>query len=371
MLIGIDASRAARPERTGTENYAYHLIRSLLAQATAHQYRLYFSQPPPAGLFDSRAEARVIRVPRLWTHLGLGSEMLRRPPALLFVPAHVLPLAHPRRSVVTIHDLGYRYFPEAHTAAQRCYLEWSTRFAVRHATRLIAVSQATKNDLLKLYGAETLKVTVVHHGLNSEAGTPSRGANHATERLAARFGLPRRYIIAIGTVQPRKNYARLIAAYASLGLARDETALVIVGKPGWNSAQIEAQAAQVNATVHVILAGRVSDEDKFALLAGATAYALPSLYEGFGMPILEAQAAGVPVITSSTSSCPEVAGDGALLVDPLDTQAIAQSLRRVLADEPLRRALIAKGFANAAQFSWQRCARESLAVLEAAHAESV
>jgi glycosyltransferase involved in cell wall biosynthesis len=367
MLIGIDASRAARPERTGTENYAYHLIRSLLAQNTAHQYRLYFSQPPPAGLFDSRAEARVIRVPRLWTHLGLGTEMLRRPPELLFVPAHVLPLAHPRHSVVTIHDLGHHYFPEAHTAAQCRYLEWSTRFAVRHSARLIAVSQATKDDLLKLYGAEARKVTVVHHGVDNESGSTSQPASRDTEQLAARLGLPRRYIIAIGTVQPRKNYARLIAAYASLGLARAELALVIVGKPGWNSAEIEAQAAQAG----VILAGHVSDEEKAALLAGASAYALPSLYEGFGMPILEAQAAGVPVITSSTSSCPEVAGDGALLVDPLDTQAIAQALRSVLADVALRRGLIAKGIANAAKFSWERCARESLAVLEAAHGEGV
>jgi len=365
MLIGIDASRAARRERTGTENYAYHLIRSLLARNTAHQFRLYFSKPPPAGLFDSRAEARVIRVPRFWTHLGLGPEMLRRPPALLFVPAHVLPLAHPPHSVVTIHDLGHHYFPEAHTVAQRRYLEWSTRFAVRHAARLIAVSQATKDDLLKLYGAEARKVTVVHHGVDNEPGSPSQPASHVTEPLAARLSLPPRYIIAIGTVQPRKNYARLIAAYASLGLARDEMALLIMGKPGWHYAEIEAQAAQAG----VILAGHVSDEDKAALLAGA--YALPSLYEGFGMPILEAQAAGVPVISSSTSSCPEVAGEGALLVDPLDTQAIAQALRRLLTDEALRRDLIAKGFANAAKFSWARCARETLAVLEAAYAESV
>jgi glycosyltransferase involved in cell wall biosynthesis len=377
MLIGIDASRAARSERTGTENYAYHLIRQLLALGATHQFRLYFSQPPPTGLFDSRAEARVIRVPRLWTHLGLGTEMLRRPPALLFVPAHVLPLAHPRHSVVTIHDLGYHYFPEAHSAAQRRYLEWSTRFAVRAATRLIAVSQATKDDLVKFYDADARKVTVVRHGAPSRSLQPAQlaplapaGGGRPDGRpqragAARRLGLPRRYVIAIGTVQPRKNYARLIAAFASLRLPRDETALVIVGKPGWNSAAIETQAAQAG----VILAGHISDDEKAALLAGASAYALPSLYEGFGMPILEAQAAGVPVITSSTSSCPEVAGDGALLVDPLDTPAIAQAIRRVLDDEPLRRALIEKGFANAAKFSWERCARETLTVLEDAYGE--
>jgi glycosyltransferase involved in cell wall biosynthesis len=377
MLIGIDASRAARPERTGTENYAFHLIRQLLAQDTPHHYRLYFSQPPPAGLFDSRAEARVIRMPRLWTHLGLGAEILLRPPDLLFVPAHVLPLAHPRHNVVTIHDLGYRYFPEAHTTAQRRYLEWSTRFAVRSSTRLIAVSQVTKDDLVNFYDADARKVTVVQHGVSNEANpklqnTQSQTKNQVTifnnpvlARVAERLGLPQRYIIAIGTVQPRKNYGRLIGAFASLGLPRSETALVIVGRPGWNSAAIEAQAAQAG----VILAGHVSEDENAALLAGASAYALPSLYEGFGMPILEAQAAGVPVITSNTSSCPEVAGDGALLVDPLDTTAIARAIRRVLDDEPLRRTLIDSGFANAAKFSWERCARETLSVLEEAYAE--
>ena len=392
MLIGIDASRAARPERTGTENYTYHLIRCLLTLYSPHRFRLYYAQPPPAGLFDSRAqtrgasraaqsgrtvpprrdarggepraETRVLPPPRLWTHLGLGAEMLRRPPDVLFVPAHVLPLVHPRASVVTIHDLGHHYFPGAHTFAQRAYLEWSTRFAVRHAARIIAVSQATKDDLVRLYGADPQKLTVVHHGVQRVPGASSEPARALSPELAARWQLPPRYVIAIGTVQPRKNYARLIAAFASLALPREETALVIVGKTGWSSAQIEAQAERA----HVVLTGHVPDADKQALLDGARAFALPSLYEGFGMPILEAQAAGIPVITSSTSSCPEVAGDGALLVNPLDTSAIAGALRRVLFDEPLRAGLSAKGRANAAQFSWERCAWETLDVLEAAHA---
>jgi glycosyltransferase involved in cell wall biosynthesis len=269
------------------------------------------------------------------------------------------------------------------------------------------VSQATKDDLVKFYDADARKVTVVQHGVGNEANPKLQDPNiqsqiknqvtifndpglaRVVERLerdspsrslprrprqergagqlddARRLGLPQRYVIAIGTVQPRKNYGRLIEAFASLGLPRSETALVIVGRPGWNSAAIESQAAQAG----VILAGHVPDDEKAALLAGASAYALPSLYEGFGMPILEAQAAGVPVITSSTSSCPEVAGDGALLVDPLDTQAIARAIRRVLDDEPLRRTLIDRGFANAAKFSWERCARETLSVLEEAYAE--
>ncbi|MBI1802595.1 MAG: glycosyltransferase family 4 protein [Chloroflexi bacterium] len=355
MLIGIDASRAARPQRTGSETYALEVIRGLLALGAPHQYRLYLQEPPPAGLFDARAEMRVIGPPRLWTHLGLSAEMLRLPPDVLFVPAHVLPIAHPPRSVMTVHDLGYRYFPEAHSAAQRLYLDGSTRFAVHQARRLIAVSHATKDDLVKHYGADERRVAVVHHGVRAR---PPGGPGTA---VAARYDLPQQYIIAVGTLQPRKNYARLIEAFASLNVPRRALALVIVGKTGWQAGALEAQARRAG----VVLTGHLPDEDKWALLGGATLFALPSLYEGFGMPILEAQAAGVPVLTSSTSSCPEVAGEGALAVNPLDTEAIAQAISRLLDDAALRQALIAKGYENARRFSWERCARETLRVLTA------
>ncbi len=370
MLIGIDASRAARAQRTGTENYAYQLIRHLLALDTSHHYRLYLPQPPPTGLFDSRAEVRVVSVPRLWTHIGLSWEMMRHAPDLLFVPAHVLPLVHPRRSVVTVHDLGYHHFPEAHTLWQRHYLEWSTRFALKHASRLIAVSQATKDDLIKIYGADERKVSVVYHGLipPSPNPFPRSAAYFAVPEQGrvrvgvsrARFNLPQKYLIAIGTVQPRKNYARLIEAFSSLDLPRECVALVIVGKFGWGSAKIEAQAQRAG----VVLTGHLREAEMFELLSGATMFVLPSLYEGFGMTILEAQAAGVPVITSHSSSCPEVAGEGALLVDPLDTHAIAEAIQRLWRDDALRQSLIRKGFENLQRFSWERCARETLSVLE-------
>src|SRR5439155_9698323 len=354
MLIGIDASRATRAERTGTENYALHLIQALLALDHANAYRLYVQQPPPAGLFASQAEVRHINVLRLWTLLGLSAEMLRAAPDVLFVPAHVLPLARPRRSVVTVHDLGYHYFPEAHTRAQRAYLAWSTRGAVRHASRLIAVSQATKDDLVRLYGADAQRVDVVHHGVDRAQGTGDRGQ---FEQLRARLQLPERYILSIGTIQPRKNYGRLIEAFSSLDCAG--VGLVIAGKAGWQAGPIVAQARRAD----VILAGHVSEDEKVALLAHASVFALPSLYEGFGMPILEAQAAGVPVVTSNTSSCPEVAGNGALLVDPLDTRAIAAALKQALADESLRNQLRARANANVARFSWEKCARQTLDVL--------
>ncbi|MGC9333248.1 MAG: hypothetical protein ACP5JJ_03810 [Anaerolineae bacterium] len=131
MLIGIDASRASAARRTGTENYSLHLIGELLMIGGAHRFRLYFRDPPAAGLFAGDPEQRVIPFPRLWTHVALSYEMFRRPPDLLFVPSHVLPLVHPRCSVATVHDLGYHYFPQAHTLTQNLYLRWSTRHNAR------------------------------------------------------------------------------------------------------------------------------------------------------------------------------------------------------------------------------------------------
>src|SRR5438045_1153741 len=152
MHIGIDASRATVARRTGTEHYARRLIQALLAIGGSRRFTLYFRDPPPAGLFPD-AQQRVIPFPRLWTHLRLSWELMARPrPDVLFVPAHVLPLAHPLPSVVTVHDLGYRHFPGAHPARQRLYLDWSTRFSARAATHVLADSAATKRDLAHFYG---------------------------------------------------------------------------------------------------------------------------------------------------------------------------------------------------------------------------
>ena len=162
MHIGIDASRATRPQRTGTEAYSLHLIRGLLALDRENDYTLYFNQPPDPGLLPARpgCRLRVIPFPRLWTHLRLSAEMLRRPPDVLLVPAHVLPLVHPRRSLVTIHDLGYLHEPEAHRALDRLYLDLSNRYHARAAARLLAISQATRDDLIRQYGVAPERVTV-------------------------------------------------------------------------------------------------------------------------------------------------------------------------------------------------------------------
>jgi glycosyltransferase involved in cell wall biosynthesis len=369
MLIGIDASRAAAMQRTGTENYALHLIRELLALADGHRFRLYFRQGPPAGLFAADYEQRIISIPRLWTHVGLSREMIARPPDLLFVPSHVLPVVHPRHSVVTVHDLGYHYHPEAHTTWQNVYLRWSTRHNARNASRILADSEATRRDLKRYYGTPPAKIAVVYPGLDDKLAPVTDTA--LIEGVRSRYGLNGPYLLYVGTLQPRKNLVRLVRAYsrlASLLAGQDDPQpaprLVLAGKRGWLHDEITRQVGALGLEGQVLLTGYVPQGDLPALLSGALAFVYPSLYEGFGLPVLEAMACGTPVICSNTSSLPEVAGDAALLVDPHEPEALAQAMLRLVTDAELRGELAARGRQQAQRFSWQRCARETLAVLE-------
>ena len=371
MLIGIDASRAGRARRTGVERYCLEIIRALLdlPQAAAHRWRLYVDRVPnevPANL-PAHAEICVLPAQRLWTHLALRREVLSRPPDVLFVPGHVIPFVWPATklppAVVTVHDLGYLDYPDAHTWAQRAYLTWSTRWSTWAATRVIAISRTTATELHARLGVPADKLTVVYEAA-APLPTPSAVDIQATR---ARYGLARPYALYVGTIQPRKNIARLLAAHAALTRTGDPGFdLALVGAPGWRSDALIAQAA---AQDRVHLLGYTPDADLPALLAGATCFVFPSLYEGFGLPVLEAQSLGVPVMTSHNSALPEIAGDAALLVDPTDVDAIARAMLQVSADDALRRRLIAAGYANVQRFSWTKAAAETLAVLEAAAAQ--
>lgn len=382
MLIGIDASRAAVGQRTGTETYSRCLIRALIELRSEHRFRLYTNGAPQVpGVPELPAAAvRAIPFPRLWTHIRLSAEMLTRPPDVLFVPAHVLPLIHPRRSVVTVHDLGYLRYPDAHRPRDRRYLDWSTRWNAQQATLVLADSQATKDDLVQAYAVARDKIRPVYLGRDETLG-PVRDPD-ALAVVRERFGITGRYLLYVGTLQPRKNLARVIEAFARVtaaspalgrageqpeGRPRDRGAtdlqLVLAGKRGWLYDDLFALTARLGLANRVIFPGYVADADLPALLSGAVAFVFPSLYEGFGFPVLEAGACEVPVITSNTSSLPEVAGDAALLVDPHDVDAIAAAMARLIAEPDLRAELIRRGRENIKRFSWEKCARETLAVL--------
>ncbi len=364
MLIGVDASRAVSPHPTGTETYARRLIQALLTLESPHQFRLYFRTQPPTDAFPE-ADHRPIPFPRLWTHLRLSWEMAFRAPDALFVPSHVLPLIHPPISLVTVHDLGYRYFPKAHPWPQRWYLDLSTRWTASAATHLLADSEATKRDLIEHYRTPAEKITVAHPGVDSALAPVDDPGT--VEAVRARYGIGANYLLYLGTLQPRKNLARLIDAFTQLIThphPQPQMDLVLAGKRGWLYHHLFEQVRRRGLESRVCFPGYVAAEDKAALLSGAQAFAFPSLHEGFGLPVLEAQACGCPVITSTTSSLPEVAGDGAILVDPDDTDAIAEALTRVVTRPDLRRKLIQRGFANVDRFSWEACARTTLQAIE-------
>lgn len=367
-IIGFDASRCFHPAPTGTENYAYHILRHLvsLKEAAAYSWRLYVSAPPAPLPWLQQDHVSVCVLPprRMWTHRALAQEVRRHPPAVLFVPAHVLPFTWRPSSlppaVMTIHDLGYEYFPEAHGLRQRLYLRLTTRYAVARAQRLICISAASARDLTCLYGADARRLDVVHEGC-----PPMSHPDAATvSRHLAVLGVSRSYALFLSTLQPRKNVARLIRSYTRLWRRHDlDWDLVLAGKPGWLSQSIleAAHASAARACIH--LPGYVNSEQAGALYAGARFFCYPSLHEGFGLPVLEAQSCGVPVMTSHHSSLPEIAGDAALLVDPEDEEEIAQAMLRLSQDERLRQDLVEKGYRNLSRFSWEKAARETLAVL--------
>jgi len=375
MLIGIDASRATRAQRTGTEAYSLHLIANLLALPSPYTFRLYFHTPPAPGLFPAtrNRQDRVIPWPRLWTHLRLSWEMATRPPDVLFVPAHVLPVIHPRRSVVTIHDLGYKYQPEAHRPLDRLYLEVSTRYNAHAASHVIADSGQTRDDLVHFYGADPAKITVVHLGVDPAMQPITDLAMLAG--VQSRLGIPGPYFLYVGTLQPRKNLVRLVEAFAGLLAAGDpataDLCLVLAGRRGWRDRPIFDAIARLGLAQRVIVTGYVDERDLPALYSGAVACCLPSLYEGFGLPALEAMACGAAVIAARRSSLPEVVGEAGLLVEPTDTAGLTAAMRLLLTDSERRRDLGRRGRERARQFSWAACARQVLGLLEQVGAISV
>ena len=368
MRIAIDASRAATAQRTGTENYSLHLLRHLLLRdqeqgASGREFWLYYNQPPEAGLlpFHEQAHARVIPLPRLWTHVRLALALLLDRPDVLFVPAHVLPLVHPRRTVVTIHDLGHRRFPEAYPPDTLRYLSWSTDHNVRTATHLIADSEATRDDILRYYPMDSSRVTVVYPGVDP-AYHPVTGRDERNAVLE-RYGIDGDYLLYVGTLQPRKNVERLVAAYGLLReTGRLEARLVLVGRKGWLPDGI-LQAVQAS-RAPIMMTGYVPPEDMPALYSGAMALVLPSLFEGFGLPALEAMACGTPVIAANASSLPEVVGDAGILVDPLDVDDLARGILRIASSPGLRRELGDRGLERAQRFTWQAAAKATLEVLD-------
>jgi glycosyltransferase involved in cell wall biosynthesis len=381
MIIGYDGSRAFVEGRTGTENYSYQLLKALTKIDTDNHYLVYVRPRFLRNeLWPENVEFKEIKWPRLWTQGGLAKQTFKDNLDVLFIPSHTSPLIHKPglKTVATVHDLGAEYLPKMHQLKQRLYLKWITNYQLKKATKLIAVSEATKKDLVKKVGIDQNTIKVVHEGYNTQLFTSTK--DDILVNSLNKFELEKRkYFLYVGTIQPRKNLERLIKAFHSViplkkGIqtpvnvldsrlrGNGNLKLVIVGSKGWLSDKIYALPKKLGIEDQVKFLGRVEDQDLPALYSGAIALTYPSLFEGFGLPILEAQACGCPVITSKISSMPEVGGKGVVLVDPYSEEEIAEAMVKVQSTES-REQLVKAGFNNIKRFSWEKCAKETLKVL--------
>jgi glycosyltransferase involved in cell wall biosynthesis len=298
--------------------------------------------------------------------LALPLEVARVHPDVLHCPDFIPPFRRTCPAVVTVHDVAFLRYPETLTEESRRYYG-QVRRAIESAERTIVVSSATARDLANLLDVGTERVRVIPNGLDPIFTQPARPSEVA--RIQARWGLNRPYLMFLGTLEPRKDIPTLLKAFAAVRVQHADLLLALVGRRGWLYKPIFAEIERLKLREVVRIIEDAEDADLPPLFDGATAFAFPSLYEGFGLPPLEALARGVPTVAASTSSIPEVVGDAALLHPPGDHEALTVALLRLLSDDTLRAGLRARGRVRAAAFTWERAARETLAVYsEALHA---
>ncbi len=361
MTIGIEAERANLQQATGVEHYAQQLILNLAAVDRENTYILYLRSKPAEWMskLPVNFKLKVIPFPLFWTQIRISLEMLFHPVDCLFIMASALPVIHPRNSVVTIHDIAWEFYPETFSAFMLWYLRFSTWYAVKFAHRIIAVSEQTKKDLMKKYNLASEKISVVYHGFDMRTEMMASPAEEK-ERIAR---LPEKYILFLSTLQPRKNVIGLIDAFIALKKEKNiPHSLVLVGGKGWLYGQI---MEKIKNHPEIIYCGY--GYDRFAYLQRADLLVQPSFYEGFGMSILDAFAARVPVACSNVSSLPEVAGDAAEYFDPRSIESIKDAMFKVINNRPLHSALVEKGADRLKHFTWQSCAEHTLKILTQAN----
>lgn len=360
MRIGIEAERANNKTKTGVEHYVKELILQLAKIDSTNEYILYLQTEPEEWFLNlpKNFQVRLIPFPIFWTQLRISWEMLWYAPDVLFVPASTLPLVHPK-SVYTEHDVAWIYYPEIFTWYMRWFHRVFSWLARSGSTKIISISESTKKDLVSHYGVAPEKIAIVAHGY-TEAGVNGGGVLSA--EVAAQ--LPEKYILFLSTLQPRKNLELLIDAFRELKIEHPELPhkLVVVGKPGWKYQEILKKIDENKDIVAYL--GHISDSDRWPVFSKADLFVYPSLYEGFGMPLLEAFECNVPVVSSNSSSLPEVGGDAAEYFDPTSKVEMKATICKVLSDSELQASMIAKGRGRLAQYSWEKCARETLEVLE-------
>lgn len=422
MIIGIDASRANRPHKTGTEWYSYHLIRELAILDRDNQYILYSDTPLLGGLADLRPvpsagntqskprvdaagwqriesphgnfRAKILKWPLLffWTQGRLSLEMFKRETNALFVPAHTLPFFHPKKAVITIHDIGFErdrqlYRREAmgpggrksrwlinllvrlftlnkYGANSLDYLSWSTNFALKHADRIICVSQFTKREIEEVYGHRKDNIRVIYNGYDRELYRPITD-EVAINAVLKKYDIARPFYLYVGRLEKKKNTPELVEAFARLKDDHPEIKhkLVLVGNASYGYDQVNYAIREYALDRDVIMPGWIEEADMPFIYNAAAAFIFPSRYEGFGIPLLEAMACGLPVAASYASSIPEVVGDAGIFFSPDNTREIAQAMFQLISDQELAADLKTKGLERVKRFGLPKCAIDTLDVI--------
>lgn len=355
-MLCIDASRFGHPQPTGVEVYSNYLIPRLIKRAEAAHQIIEIVAPVQKDIQSPYVRQTVLPGRRLWTYLHLSRYLAKRKSEIhtLFVPSHVLPLVLPRWSVITIHDVAFRRIPESYSWLQRLQLEFGARMAVRRASRIICISQSTCHDLERFYKCPREKLRVIPLGFDKEAF--QRSFVVRPRSFLERYGLqPEKYFLYIGRVEEKKNVAHLIRSF--LAMPDNGWKLVLVGKPGVGFRLIAELLETPEAQRRIIHTGYLANDDAYSLLAYAGAFTFPSRFEGFGIPVLEAQALDVPVICSMAGALPEVAGEGALYMDNSQS-GLTQLLMDLSEGHINKEVLVEHGRANLQRFSWERCADE-------------
>ncbi len=358
MRIAINATEAFSRTRTGTGVYVRHLVRSL-------QRLQAFDEIVLLGISGSNLDTSFVSGPgsvrllrgthnhSLWSQVRLPLHLMKNRYDLVHIPEHKLPRRSASPLVVTIHDLACFKFPGTFKALHRRRLSWFTRDAILRADQIIAVSESTKNDICSMFRMDPQRVDVVHHGVDHDTYHPGVDGPPTSHP----------YILSVGALQPRKNYSMLIRAFNNLcRRVPEKIELMIVGQPGWLWEPIRREAERLPFADRVHFMGYVPDKDLPGLFSHALFVAMPSLYEGFGIPLVEAMASGAPVIAANVSCFPEVLGGAGILLDPMDEEAWTETMLSLLFDDSMRKELSQKGLERSRCFSWDRTARETFDV---------
>jgi len=358
MKIGIHVGSAFSEKRTGVEEYVYQLIKNLakLNESKVHEFELYVNTKTNKIIprLPKNFKAKILRAPFMWTNLRLPIQLFVSKPDILLMPANFFLFFYPRVPVVSvIHGLEFEYFPEYYSKKMLYYLQKGTKKALKKSKRIITVSESTKSDLVDIYGANKNSIFVIHHGVDDFVINKDKKANPKE-----------RYILYIGRIESKKN---LEAMVNSFNLVKKKYKvphkLFLVGGKGYGYEKIKELIGESEYKDDIVLTGYVSKEQKESLYKNATMFLFPSFYEGFGMPILEAQLRSIPVITSNNSSMVEIAGEGAVLIDPFDNNEIAEAIYQIIQDENFKNKMVLEGIFNTKKYSWKKCAKETLNIL--------